>query len=75
MADDNGEIYKDKLALVQELAKKIGKEYVVVQCPVCGMPHEKVPVNELNLEIIGHACSDDCRNKLVKYALPARILI
>lgn len=75
MTDDNGEMYKNKLTLVIELAAKLGRDEVVIQCPVCGIPHEKVPVNELNLETIGHACSDECRKKLAKYALPVGMLM
>ncbi len=75
MTDDKGEIYKNKLTLVKELAEKLGEKEVVVQCPVCGVPHEKVQVNELSLEVIEQPCSEECRKKLERYNLPVGIFV
>ncbi len=73
MTDDNGEIYKDKVALVKELAKKIGEINIVVQCPRCGEPHEKVWIEDLSTEITENPC-EECQKRLEAYMLPVRRL-
>lgn len=66
MSDEDGEIFKNKIALVKILAKKVSEEKVVVQCPMCGDPAKKVDADDLDVKEVRDIC-DPCKGRLYLY--------